>query len=59
MEARSFDQETRLQCMKTLNGMFLNKYDLLVKYSVAARVTYLKQIYTRLLNHVDTDYWYY
>ena len=34
---------------------FLCKFDLLVKYLVTDQITYLKQKYTRLLNHAVID----
>ena len=42
--------------MKTLNGMFLSKYDLLNKYLVADEMKYLEEKYIRLQNHADVDY---
>ena len=45
--------------MKTVNEMFLGKYDLLVNYSVADRINYLEQNYTSLWNHAGIDYWQY
>ena len=45
--------------LKPLNETFLSKYDLLVKYLVADWMSYWEQMYTRLLTHVDIDYWKY
>ena len=42
--------------MVTMNGMFLNKYDLLIKYLLVDWMTYLGQKYTRLLNLSDIGY---
>lgn len=38
--------------------MFFDKYDLLLKYSVADGMTYLEQKYTRSVGEmlIDTDY---
>ena len=43
--------------MKTLNGIFLSKHDLLVKYSITDQLTYLEQTYTILMNHAGIGYW--
>ena len=42
--------------MRTLNVIFLSKYDLLVKHSVADRITYLEKVCIRHLNHADIGY---
>ena len=39
--------------------MFLNKYELFIKYLVVDWMTYLAQKYTRLSNHGDIDYYQY
>ena len=33
--------------------MFLSSYDLLMKYLIAGRITYLEQMYTRHANDID------
>ena len=45
--------------MKPLNGMFLTKFDFLLKYIKADRMIYLEENHASLWKHVTINYWWY
>ena len=55
----TFDQQTILQYIKTLNQMFLKIWNMSLKSPITIQMIYVVWTYVKISNHVDLCYWQY